>query len=222
MPLAEALTHFTDSVGRAGPATWEMGEYPAGEDDHPVNGISWFEAAAYAAWSRKSLPTIHHWIHVAETPTGSQIAPLANFSGRGSVPVGSTRSMNRFGIRDLAGNVREWVWNRVNREGQRTILGGGWNDQEYAFIDVYAQDAFDRSPSNGFRCIKEIAPGPERLREAIDLPFRDFMSEQPVSDEVFGYFLRQFHYDKRPLGAQVIAEVDSPYEIGRASCRERV
>ena len=215
MPFAEALTHFVDSVGRPGPARWEMGEYPAGEDDHPVGGISWFEAAAYAEWAGKSLPTIYHWNHVAATPTGSQIAPLANFAGRGSQPIGSTRSMNRFGVRDLAGNVREWVWNRVNRTGQRTILGGGWNDQEFAFIDVYAQPAFDRSPSNGFRCIRSITPDPDsvRLRRPIDLPFRDFMSERPVSDEVFGYFLRQFHYDKRPLGAVVSAQAPSPYGL---------
>jgi len=39
---------FRDATGRPGPSNWEAGSYPAGQDDYPVNGISWYEAAAYA------------------------------------------------------------------------------------------------------------------------------------------------------------------------------
>ncbi len=208
----EAIARFTDAVGHPGPASWEMGDYPAGEDDHPVTGVSWYEAAAYARWAGKTLPTIFHWNRVAFTFVCSQIAPLANLSGSRTVPVGQTRSENRFGVRDLAGNVREWVVNAVNRLDQRFILGGGWNDPGYAFVDAYAQPAFDRSPSNGFRCIRPREPEPNlaNLGRTIEVPFRDFRAEQPVPDEVFAYFLRQFHYDKGPLEAVVIADQTVP------------
>jgi len=197
----QARARFVDAVGQPGPAGWELGEYPPGEDDHPVTGISWYEAAAYAAWAGKTLPTIFHWNRVAFTFSSALIAPLANLSGRGTVPVGQTRSVNRFGVHDLAGNVREWIWNPIDRPGERFILGGGWNDPGYAFVDAYAQPSLDRSPSNGFRCMRELDPEPnlERLTRTIEVPFRDFRSEQPVSDEVFEFFLRQFQYDRGPL-----------------------
>lgn len=38
---AEAMSRFTDTAGWPGPASWEMGQWPPGEDDHPVSGVSW-------------------------------------------------------------------------------------------------------------------------------------------------------------------------------------
>ena len=226
----EALGRFADTVGHVGPAHWEMGDYPAGEDEHPVTGVSWYEAAAYARWAGKTLPTLFHWSRVAFTFTTSQIVPLANLSSRGTVPVGSTRSVNRFGIHDLAGNVREWVVNPADRPGERFILGGGWNDPGYAFADGYAQPALDRSLSNGFRCILALEPeaNQDNLTRKIELPFRDFRAEPSVPDEVFAFFLRQFHYDKTPLQAAVIQKQPLPFgtwetiEIGAAYNAERM
>ena len=40
---------FVDKTGRQGPANWEAGTYPDGQENHPVTGVSWYEAAAYAA-----------------------------------------------------------------------------------------------------------------------------------------------------------------------------
>jgi hypothetical protein len=57
----EAMSAFRDATGRPGPSTWEGGTYPAGSDDFPVTGVSWYEAAAYAAFTGKSLPTLAHW-----------------------------------------------------------------------------------------------------------------------------------------------------------------
>ena len=57
----------------------------------------------------------------------------------------------------MAGNVREWCWNHSTPEGQRFILGGGWNDPAYSFSSgAVAQPPFDRSASNGFRCIQYL------------------------------------------------------------------
>ncbi len=203
---AEAMARLVDAVGQPGPAAWMMGEYPAGDDEHPVAGISWHEAAAYAAWAGRILPTIFHWSRVAFTFSSGQIAPKANLSGRGTVPVGTTLSLNRFGVHDLAGNVREWIHNPIDRPGEHFILGGGWNDPGYAFVDAYAQPAFDRSLSNGFRCMRTVAgdPAATDLGRLIPIPFRDFRAEQPVPDEVFAYFRRQFQYDRKPLRTKEI------------------
>ena len=51
------MARFTDSAGRPGPATWESGNFLEGQEDLPVTGVSWYEAAAFAALSGKSLPT---------------------------------------------------------------------------------------------------------------------------------------------------------------------
>ena len=42
---------FRDATGQPGPAAWEMGNYAAGQDEYPVAGVSWYEAAAYARWA---------------------------------------------------------------------------------------------------------------------------------------------------------------------------
>jgi eukaryotic-like serine/threonine-protein kinase len=212
LSFTDVVPRFTDRTGRPGPATWEVGSYPPREDDYPVSGVSWYEAAAYAEWAGKSLPTIFHWNRVAFTVASSRIVPLSNLAGTGPVRVGSTRSMNRFGVFDLAGNVREWNWNASDRGQGRFILGGGWNDPDYAFVDTYAQPAFDRSPTNGFRCIRYLEPDANlaALQRPVDRPHRDFLSEMPVPDAVFAQYLRQFAYDKGPLDAKIEEEKTLP------------
>jgi cephalosporin-C deacetylase-like acetyl esterase len=116
--------------------------------------------------------------------------------------------MNRFGVRDLAGNVREWAWNASTAGKTRFILGGGWSDPDWAFSDPYAQPPFDRSPTNGFRCIRlrGAEPNLASLERTIEQPTRDFLKEKPVSDEVFAQYLRLFGYDRTPLDAKIEEE----------------
>jgi dienelactone hydrolase len=212
---AEAMARFVDSTAQPGPPGWEAGEFPPGEANLPVSGVSWYEAAAYAAWAGKALPTVFHWNRVAFTAGVGQIARFANLHGRALLPVGSTQSMNRFGVRDLAGNVREWTWNASTPTSHHFLLGGGWNDLEYSFTDAWAQSGLDRSATNGFRCIRLVEPEPklETLQRPLAVPQRDFRSEQPVPDQVFEFFLRQFHYDRTPLAAAIESEQPSP--LGR-------
>jgi dienelactone hydrolase len=103
----------------------------------------------------------------------------------------------------MAGNVREWCLNESRN--QRYILGGGWNDQTYMFNDAYTQDSFNRFETNGFRCMKFLDPEKNlaNLSRPIDLPFRDFLREKPVSDQTFKFYLSLFRYDRTNLHATI-------------------
>jgi dienelactone hydrolase len=119
--------------------------------------------------------------------------------------------MSSFGTFDMAGNVREWILNPSGDPEARYILGGGWNDPDYAFTDAFAQKAFDRSITNGFRCITylEMNENQTRLERPLARIFRDYYAEEPVSDREFAGFLRQYAYDKTPLNARIEESDDS-------------
>ena len=202
-----AIALMTDRSGRTGPSTWEGGDYPQGQDNHPVAGVSWYEAAAYAKFAGKSLPTVFHWGRAATVRNGALIVPASNFSGQGTRPVGTTRDFSGFGTLDMAGNVREWCLNATG--DQRFILGGGWNDQPFLFTDAFTQAPFDRSVANGIRLVRypaddpNIAPASQPLKRTN----RDFLREKPVPDAVFSAYLQMYQYDRTPLDAKVL-EVD--------------
>ena len=203
----QAMKIFVDKTGKQGPAGWVVGRYPDGEDYHPVSGISWYEASAYAAFAGKILPTIYHWSVIAETFRSMNIIPLSNFNGKSTVLVGSMEGISSYGLYDLAGNVREWCYNLNGINGESYILGGGWNDPTCSFNDAGIQPSIDRSLSNGFRCIK-LLPGDTTftsLSVPIKRDFRDYRKEKPADDKIFSILLRQYDYDKLPLNTQVFS-----------------
>ncbi|MFQ5528509.1 MAG: protein kinase [Thermoanaerobaculia bacterium] len=201
----EAMARFVDATELPGPATWEMGDYPDGEGDHPVSGVSWYEAAAYAAFRGLTLPTVFHWVRAAlpgnenVMPLGQEIIPLSNFGSGGTAPVGSYPGVGVSGAADLAGNVREWSWNASGN--LRLALGGGWNEPTYRFSEAAPLDPFDRSEINGFRCMRERSgTTAEALRVSLDLPSYDFASIEPYTDEEFAVWTGLFWYDRsKPL-----------------------
>jgi len=204
----EAIASLTDKTGRPGPATWEAGDYPAGQADYPVTGVSWYEAMAYAKFVGKELPTIWHWSHAAGTEASGFIVPASNFAGKGPVRVGSLGGIGPYGTYDMAGNAREWCLNQTG--AQHYILGGGWDDPTYAFNDAYAQPPFDRSATNGFRLAKYLSSDASlaAAKRPIEALFRDYSKEPPVPDKIYAIYRRLYDYDRTPLKA-VVEEQDS-------------
>jgi dienelactone hydrolase len=226
----QAIELFKDKTGQTGPATWEAGSYPNGKGNHPVTGISWYEAAAYAKFVGKQLPTVYHWSQVANTFNTWGIIPNSNFRGTGTVPVGTMKGVSSWGVYDIGGNAREWCYNASREIDQHYILGGGWDDPNYAFNDAGTQPSIDRSPSNGFRCMKKL-PGDtsyEKLAVPLALDFRDYKKEKPVDDKTFLTLFREFSYDHSPFNASSALIADSDFvrvekiEINSAYNNERV
>jgi eukaryotic-like serine/threonine-protein kinase len=195
-----AMALFQDSTGRAGPKDWMQGDYPRGQDDFPVTGISWFEAAAYTVFAGKSLPTIYHWNRAAGPSTASLVVPVSNFGTAGVLPVGSRQGLGPWGTYDMAGNVKEWIWNGAE-SGKRYVLGGAWDEPTYMFIDPDAQSPFLRSANIGFRCVKYLEPDSiaKVASDPIPSPRRDLSKEKPASDELFRAYRSVYSYDKIPL-----------------------
>ncbi len=204
IPWDRAVEEFRDQTGQPGPSTWEVGTYPDGTAAHPVAGVSWYEAAAYARFAGRELPTVFHWYWAAYPHVGQFMLPYSNFSGEGTAPVGEYDGMSPFGASDMAGNVREWTWNET--DGARFILGGGWSDPEYMFTDANAQSPWNREPINGIRLMTPLDTMNLALARApIVRPHRDYFAEHPVSDEIFEVYRRLYAYDDTPLNAEIVA-----------------
>jgi dienelactone hydrolase/predicted Ser/Thr protein kinase len=198
----EAMRLLRDVTGRPGPATWEGGTYPTGQDQYPVRGVSWYEAAAYAEFAGKSLPTLYHWNKAALEWLAPVTVPLSNFGGTGPVPVGQYPGLGPYGTYDMAGNVKEWCWNEA-REGTRYILGGAWDEERYSFSELDRRPPFDRSAHNGFRCVRYSHPQPDYFTAPQIQQPRDYSTEKPVPDETFEIYRSIYLYERSDLDARV-------------------
>jgi formylglycine-generating enzyme required for sulfatase activity/dienelactone hydrolase/predicted Ser/Thr protein kinase len=208
LSFAEAMTRFRDATDRPGPATWEFGTYPEGTDGYPVGGISWYEAAAYAVFAKKSLPTIYHWYRASGVDlVFSDMLRLSQSDAKGPARVGSRQGVGPFGAVDMAGNIKEWCRNEAGTTGLRYILGGGWNEPVYRFRESEARDAWRRDVTFGVRLMK--SPAVEAAARPVTHVYGDPKSLVPVPDDQFALLRAFYNYDRTPLNATVEARDDS-------------
>jgi len=216
------MSELVDQSGQPGPSIWMGGDYPEGQGDHPVSGVCWYEAAAYAEYKGMSLPTSTHWfvaagiitpmVRVYQLGGFAILAPFCNFGQRGTVAVGSLSGITAYGAYDMAGNVREWCWNKTMTG--RVIRGGSWQDNTYEFGNERQAPAMDRSPRNGIRLA--FYPHPDTIPAELFALRRilwlaaDISKQQPVSDAIFQIYRELSAYDKSELNSSVEYREESP------------
>jgi formylglycine-generating enzyme required for sulfatase activity len=155
----------------AGVCTPPAGGFEPNENcTHPVVNVDWKQASQYCAWLDKRLPSEAEWEKAARGPEGRRYpwgdetpdCELANFESCGSTvdPVASHPSgASPYGVLDMAGNVREWVFDREESQSKspkRAIRGGMFSDRA-THLRAARRQFGDVSVSDlgiGFRCAK--------------------------------------------------------------------
>ena len=156
--------NFIAAIGHPAPPHWIDGRVPDGLGNHPVVHVTHHDAAAYAAWAGKRLPTAEQWekaargAHGRTYPWGNQPTP-AKCNVRESGPGHTTRvdcyqsGTSSYGVYDLCGNV--WEWCSTETEPGRYALKGSAFTSSFgraapaAFNDAAATMSDD---DTGFRC----------------------------------------------------------------------
>jgi serine/threonine protein kinase len=226
-----AAVGFVDLTGRPGPSTWRAGTYPHGTSDHPVTGVSWYEAAAYCRFRGKELPTAYHWYRAGGSivefweSTSSAIVHGSNFGGRELAPVGRFGSIGPHGTYDMAGNAREWLWNQGSLG--RLVAGGAFDELPYMYMQPGEAPPSDRSATTGIRCVQPAQSGSvsEDLRRPIAAAVVTFGAQadkdatvEPVGDAAYAVLAQQLDY----RATTIVPRVAMPDSSNSAWTAERV
>jgi formylglycine-generating enzyme required for sulfatase activity/tRNA A-37 threonylcarbamoyl transferase component Bud32 len=220
----EAMRLFVDRTGLAGPRTWSNQSFPDGKAEHPVTDITWYEAAAYAAFRGKQLATIFQWEKAARNGylpaagvgampwgafyPGDPLQNRANF-GSGTLPTTSAAfGMSAFGAYNMAGNVAEWTSN--DSSDGYLATGGAWGDPLYMFSLFGGRPGFFSSEKVGFRCVRMVGEragdqGGQRIELANEVPQYTVSSAQE-----FQKLASAYHYEPAPLKASVDQTTETP------------
>ncbi|MBI2899001.1 MAG: PEGA domain-containing protein [Planctomycetes bacterium] len=151
------------------PAFWE--DAALNLPNHPVVGVDFWDAYAYASWSGKRLPTEKEWEKAARGksgytyPWGDQWDPArlnwGDFSKQNyefTSPVGAFPSgASPYGCLDMAGNAAEWCADSYeSNRPDKVVRGGSFRDREWTISVSRWKEAMNtRVKWLGFRCVMD-------------------------------------------------------------------
>ena len=145
--------------------------------DHPMTGVSWYGANAFAENYKMRLPSVAEWEKVARGISGN-IYPWGNYDDgsrsnfidsndpweSGTTPVnhykdenGYFDSKSPFGAYDMAGNVWEWTTDYTIGEGY-ALKGGSYQNPAFnqtTTIEITSFPGYLREHF-GFRCVRNL------------------------------------------------------------------
>lgn len=175
---------FIRQAGKQVPSTmgWDGQRAPPGRENHPVTGVSWYEALAYCEWlkektgRRYSLPDEAQW-EKACRGGGTSIFPWGDVfdsercnHGRSALAaVDAYPAQNEFGCFDLVGNIRQWtctLWGETRTTPDAKYAypwkDDGRNDLR-ASREVYrvVRGSTNEQDLNAHRCSARRAEAPE-------------------------------------------------------------
>lgn len=156
---------FLAATGRRPPYEWDNAAAADDLADHPVVFVTWHDAAAYAEWARKSLPSSQQWEKAARGvrgelyPWGSRLTPAkcnVRESGiRATTPVDRYQSgVSPYGVYDLCGNVWEWCSGEPS-PGRRELKGSAFTSPFLRCTPSNFNDASTEmyDDDTSFRCV---------------------------------------------------------------------
>ena len=158
---AEEYARFVAATGRKPPPPWRNGRPPRGKEGRPVTHVSREDAAAYAAWVGRRLPTVEELRAAAAGierlgPGDLVCAPDALDSGPGDADRG--RDLAVSGALHLGGNVAEWT-STESGAGPRlgVVFGGHWKAPWSHCLKLPVEEIpiETREGTIGFRCAKD-------------------------------------------------------------------
>lgn len=137
------------------------------KEDHPVVGVSFYEAEAYASWAGKRLPTEKEWERAARHTDGRTYPWGDAFDEKRCnckmSGIGGTSRLDLYpngvsedGCYDMAGNVWEWTSSSIDR-GFYVLRGGSWGDDDPDIFRCAFRSRLDpycRYFDVGFRCAR--------------------------------------------------------------------
>jgi hypothetical protein len=160
---------FLEKENRRKPRTWKQGRYPLGKSDHPVTGVGYYEAKGYAQNMNKRLPTEKEWERAAVAsrnwgyPWGkkfdkSKCNTIESMISETTPVTQYPSGASPYGVKDMVGNVWEWV-DTWAREGEKKVKGGSYKYDQYAARVTNSENhgiSSGRPYDVGFRCVMEI------------------------------------------------------------------
>jgi len=131
---------FVESADHRAPAYWPDDACPPSMANHPVVGIDYFDAVAFARWAGGRLPTELEWVLAAAPKEPAAYAWGDAFDSercntfrsghKGTTPVDAyAEGASAHGCLDMCGNVWEMTAS-ADKEHANTIIvkGGSWYD----------------------------------------------------------------------------------------------